>query len=67
MKKKDNKKYLNIATNLLTHVYENDTKMVCNIVCSQADKDYEYIYNSLEALEKNIIELKNNLKVEGNL
>lgn len=64
---KKTSKYLDMATKLLTYIYKDDIATVANIVCAQADKDYEYIYNSLEALEKNIIELKNNLKDEGNL
>ena len=60
-------KYLNIATKLLSDVYKDDTATVANIVCAQADKDYETIYNQIKALKNEIIKIENNLKQEGNL
>ena len=38
-------KYLNMATKLLTYIHKDDIATVANIVCAQADKDYEAIYN----------------------
>ena len=60
-------KYLNIATKLLSDVYKDDIAIVANIVCAQADKDYETIYNQIKALKNEIIKIENNLKQEGNL
>ena len=60
-------KYLNIATKLLTDINKDDIATVANIVCAQADKDYETIYNQIKALKNEIIKIENNLKQEGNL
>ena len=60
-------KYLNIATKLLTYIHKDDVATVANIVCAQADKDYETIYNQIKALKNEIIKIENNLKQEGNL
>ena len=60
-------KYLNTATTLLTNVNKDDIATVANIVCAQADKDYETIYNQIKALKNEIIKIENNLKQEGNL
>ena len=60
-------KYLNIATKLLTDIHNDDIATVANIVCAQADKDYETIYNQIKALKNEIIKIENNLKQEGNL
>ena len=60
-------KYLNIATKLLSDVYKDDIATVANVVCTQADKDYETIYNQIKALKSEIIKIENNLKQEGNL
>ena len=60
-------KYLNMATKLLTYIYKDDIAIVANIVCAQADKDYETIYNQIKALKNEIIKIENNLKQEGNL
>lgn len=60
-------KYLDIATKLLTYMYEDDIRIVANVICAQADKDYETIYNQLKALKSEIIKIENNLKQEGNL
>ena len=60
-------KYLNIATKLLTDANKDDIATVANIVCAQADKDYETIYNQIKALKNEIIKIENNLKQEGNL
>ena len=60
-------KYLNMATKLLTYIHKDDIATVANIVCAQADKDYEAIYNQIKALKNEIIKIENNLKQEGNL
>ena len=60
-------KYLNMATKLLTDANKDDIATVANIVCAQADKDYETIYNQIKALKNEIIKIENNLKQEGNL
>ena len=60
-------KYLNIATKLLTDANKDDIATVANIVCAQADKDYETIYNQIKALKNEIVKIENNLKQEGNL
>ena len=60
-------KYLNMATKLLTYIHKDDVATVANIVCAQADKDYEAIYNQIKALKNEIIKIENNLKQEGNL
>ena len=60
-------KYLNIATKLLSNFYKDDIATLANIVCAQADKDYETIYNQIKALKNEIIKIENNLKQEGNL
>ena len=60
-------KYLNIATKLLTDINKDDIATVANIVCAQADKDYETIYNQIKALKNEIVKIENNLKQEGNL
>ena len=60
-------KYLNMATKLLTYIHKDDIATVANIVCAQADKDYEIIYNQIKALKNEIIKIENNLKQEGNL
>ena len=60
-------KYLDIATRLLTDIHRNEIATVANIVCAQADKDYETIYNQIKALKNEIIKIENNLKQEGNL
>ena len=60
-------KYLNMATKLLTYIYKDDIAIVANIVCAQADKDYETIYNQIKALKNEIVKIENNLKQEGNL
>ena len=60
-------KYLDIATRLLTEIYKDDLPTVANIICAQADKDYETIYNQIKALKNEIVKIENNLKQEGNL
>ena len=60
-------KYLNMATELLTDIHKDDIATVANIVCAQADKDYETIYNQIKALKNEIVKIENNLKQEGNL
>ena len=60
-------KYLDMATRLLTDIHRNEIATVANIVCAQADKDYEAIYNQIKALKNEIIKIENNLKQEGNL
>ena len=60
-------KYLNIATNLLTCIYKDDIAVVANIVCAQADKDYETIYKCLKSTKDEIESIEYKLKQEGNL
>ena len=60
-------KYLNIATKLLSDVYKDDIATVANIVCAQADKDYETIYKILKATKDEIESVEYKLKQEGNL
>ena len=60
-------KYLNIATKLLSDVYKDDVATVANIVCAQADKDYETIYKCLKSLKDEIEAIEYRLKQEGNL
>ena len=60
-------KYLNIATKLLSDVYKDDVATVANIVCAQADKDYETIYKCLKSVKDKIESIEYRLKQEGNL
>ena len=60
-------KYLNIATKLLSDVYKDDIATVANIVCAQADKDYETIYKILKATKDEIESVEYKLKQEGGL
>ena len=60
-------KYLNIATKLLTEIYKDDLPTVANIICAQADKDYETIYKGLKSLKDEIEAIEYKLKQEGNL
>ena len=60
-------KYLNIATKLLSDVYKDDIATVANIVCAQADKDYETIYKCLKLVKDEIESIEYKLKQEGNL
>ena len=60
-------KYLNIATKLLSDVYKDDIATVANIVCAQADKDYETIYKCLKSIKDEIESIEYKLKQEGNL
>lgn len=60
-------KYLNIATKLLSDVYKDDVATVANIVCAQADKDYETIYKCLKSIKDEIESIEYRLKQEGNL
>ena len=60
-------KYLDIATKLLTEIYKDDLPTVANIVCAQADKDYETIYKSLKSIKDEIESIEYRLKQEGNL
>ena len=60
-------KYLDIATRFLSEIYKDDLPRVATIICAQADKDYETIYNQIKALKNEIIKIENNLKQEGNL
>ena len=60
-------KYLNIATKLLSDVYKDDIATVANIVCAQADKDYETIYKCLKSVKDEIESIEYKLKQEGNL
>ena len=60
-------KYLNMATKLLTEIYKDDLPAVANIICAQADKDYETIYKGLKSLKDEIEAIEYKLKQEGNL
>ena len=60
-------KYLNMATKLLTDIHKDDIATVANIVCAQADKDYETIYKILKATKDEIESVEYKLKQEGNL
>ena len=60
-------KYLNMATRLLTEIYKDDLPAVANIICAQADKDYETIYKILKSTKDEIESIEYKLKQEGNL
>ena len=60
-------KYLNIATKLRSDVYKDDIATVANIVCAQADKDYETIYKCLKSIKDEIESIEYKLKQEGNI
>ena len=60
-------KYLDIATKLLTEIYKDDLPTVANIICAQADKDYETIYKILKSVKDEIESIEYKLKQEGNL
>ena len=60
-------KYLNMATKLLTEIYKDDLPTVANIICAQADKDYETIYKCLKSTKDEIESIEYKLKQEGGL
>ena len=60
-------KYLNMATKLLSDVYKDDIATVANIVCAQADKDYETIYKCLKSVKDEIESIEYKLKQKGKL
>ena len=60
-------KYLNMATKLLTEIYKDDLPTVANIICAQADKDYETIYKILKSTKDEIESVEYKLKQEGGL
>ena len=60
-------KYLNMATKLLTYIHKDDIATVANIVCAQADKDYETIYKCLKSSKDEVGSREQRLKQEGNL
>lgn len=60
-------KYLDTATKLLTEIYKDDLPTVANIICAQADKDYETIYKCLKSIKDEIESIEYRLKQEGNL
>ena len=60
-------KYLDIATKLLTKVYEDDVLIVANIIYAHADKDYETIYKHLKSMKDEIEAIEYKLKQEGNI
>ena len=60
-------KYFNMATKLLTYIHKDDIATVANIVCAQADKDYETIYKCLKSVKDEIESIEYKLKQEGNL
>ena len=60
-------KYLDIATKLLTEIYKDDIARVANIICAQADKDYETIYKYLKSTKDEIEAIEYKLKQEGDI
>ena len=60
-------KYLDIATKLLTEIYKDDIARVANIICAQADKDYETIYKCLKSIKDEIEAIEYKLKQEGDI
>ena len=60
-------KYLDTVTKLLTEIYKDDIPTVANIICAQADKDYETIYKYLKSVKDEIESIEYRLKQEGNL
>ena len=60
-------KYLDIATKLLTEIYKDDIARVANIICAQADKDYETIYKYLKSIKDEIEAIEYKLKQEGGI
>ena len=60
-------KYLNIVAKFLTEIYKDDLPTVANIICAQADKDYETIYKILKATKDEIESVEYKLKQEGGL
>ena len=64
---KKTSKYLDIATKLLTKVYEDNVLIVADIVCAHADRDYETIYKHLKSMKEEIEEIEYKLKQEGNI
>lgn len=64
---KKTSKYLDIATKLLTKVYEDNVLIVADIVCAHADRDYEAIYKHLKSMKEEIEEIEYKLKQEGNI
>ena len=60
-------KYLNMATKLLTEIYKDDLPTVANIICAQADGDYETIYKILKATKDEIESIEYKFKQEGGL
>ena len=60
-------KYLDMATKLLTYIHKDDVATVANIICAQADKDYETIYKILKSTKDEIESIEYKLKQEGNL
>ena len=60
-------KYLDIATRFLSEIYKDDLPRVANIICAQADGDYETIYKILKATKDEIESVEYKLKQEGGL
>ena len=64
---KETTKYLDMATKLLTEIYKDDIAKVANIICAQADKDYETIYKCLKSIKDEIEAIEYKLKQEGDI
>ena len=64
---KETTKYLDMATKLLTEIYKDDIARVANIICAQADKDYETIYKCLKSMKDEIEAIEYKLKQEGGI
>ena len=60
-------KYLDMATKRLTEIYKDDIARVANIICAQADKDYETIYKCLKSIKDEIEAIEYKLKQEGGI
>ena len=60
-------KNIDIATRNHTEINKDDVATVANIVCAQADKDYETIYKCLKSVKDEIEAIEYRLKQEGNL
>ena len=56
-----------MATKLLADIHKDDIATVANIVCAQADKDYETIYKQLKSMKDEIEAIEYKLKQEGNI
>lgn len=53
---------ISTAEKFLIHIYSDDTMICAKILSASADNDRDYLYKSLEEVEKFICKLKNELK-----